>query len=103
MPHDSRGGDRRRAPLLQDMQKRVDESTLNKMTSGRGLLNFTVCSVRESQGGVVESNGGVGREGEGAVNFPFSKINTSTLVRRPAGSLYLDLTLLSRDAAVSQD
>lgn len=39
------------------------------------------------------------REDEGAVNFPFSKINTSTLVRRPAGSLYLDLILILLNAA----
>lgn len=58
------------------------------MTSGRGLLNFT---VREQERGVE-------RKDEGAVNFPFSKINTSTLVRRPAGSLNLDLILILLNA-----
>ncbi|KAJ3653362.1 hypothetical protein Zmor_012617 [Zophobas morio] len=58
------------------------------MTSGRGLLNFTV----------LELECGAKGADEGAVNFPFSKINTSTLVRRPAGSLYLDLMLVLPNA-----
>lgn len=52
------------------------------MTSGHGLLNFTVRYVRVRE---VERK-------RGPVNFRFSKINTST---SPAssGGLYLDLTL----------